>query len=146
MDSDEPTVISAIMLSDHAIREAGTNKITLIGIFSIWNSPGFPLRVPLFYITPFITNFREGGEKAITIRIENKDRHVLWSMGGKIGFAAGPVRNVAMVDAPIPVQGLTFMEAGRYRIFVIVDGSEIGFRDFNVVPLTALPPSSPQLS
>jgi hypothetical protein len=132
MDSSEPIVISAILLSDHAIREAGTNKLTLIGIFSVWNAPGFPFRAPAFVITPFISNLRSAsGERNLAVRIENvQSRHVVFSAGGKFTLG-GHVTTNAVGDGSIPVPpGMVLPEAGRYRIYILIDGEEIGTRDF----------------
>ena len=141
MDSkEEPTVLSAIILSDHAIREAGTNKLTLIGIFSNWNLPSFPFKTPPFYITPFITNLRRAGERALSVRIESvKERIVVLGFGGKFGIPANIPAN-AIIDTPIPIiQGMILPQAGTYRIYVLIDGEEIGSRDFEVVAITGNP-------
>ncbi len=138
MDSSEPAVISAILLSDHAIREAGTNKLTLIGVFSAWNAPSFPFKTFPFVITPFITNFRGSeGEHTLTVRIEKvQTRHVVLSIGAKF-ILNGSVTPTAISDGPIPVQqGMILPEAGLYRIYVLIDGEEINTRDFEVFAIT----------
>lgn len=39
----EPLVVPAILCSDLVVREAGTGKLTLAGVFSGWQSP-FPIQ------------------------------------------------------------------------------------------------------
>ena len=136
---NEPVVIQAILLSDHVIREAGSNKLSLIGCFAVWNASFFPFPAPKFVITTFIGNFRKCGvEVVVTLRIETTNKHVIWSAMGKVGFPPNqqPPPEL-LVEIPFQAQGVAFAEPGRYTIRVIVDGDEIGQRDFCVRPLTA---------
>ena len=140
MEENEPVIIQAILLSDQVVREAGTNKLTLVGLFTVWNALSFPFTAPPFFITPLIVNFRKGGTIIpVTFRIEQVTGHVLWSLEAKVGFPDGQIPPHAIFDAPVPVVGLTFKEPGRYTIRVIVDSEEIGKRDFYVIPVTSGP-------
>jgi hypothetical protein len=137
---NEPVVIQAILLSDHVIREAGSNKLTLIGCFSVWNALSFPFTSPKFVITIFLGNFRKGGvEVSVTLRVETPEKHVIWSAIGKIGFPkdkpAPPPE--LLVEIPFFAEGIAFGNPGRYTIRVIVDGDEVGQRDFYVRSVTA---------
>jgi hypothetical protein len=135
----EPVVIAAIMLSDHVLREAGSNKLSLIGCFSTWNAPMFPFPCPPFFITPFLGNFRMvSGTINVTARIETAVKHVLWSAIAKVDFRAGPQTMApdALIEIPFQAVGVSFPQAGRYTIRVFVDSDEVAHRDFTVNPVT----------
>ncbi len=55
----EPTIISAIMLSDLAIVEQGTQKRSLIGTFDQFAFHQFPAQYGRFFITASITNVED---------------------------------------------------------------------------------------
>lgn len=135
----EPVIVDGIMLSDHSIREQGTGKLTLIGIFSAFNAPTLPFPAPLFYVTPFLTNFVPGKEKfSLTIRIEQPDTsHVLASVSGKVNFKKDDIPRDLIIDSTLPVKGATFPEAGIYEAVVFVDDQRLGSRKFRVVSRTA---------
>ena len=68
----EPALAPNIILSDSVIREAGTNKISLIGTFHNVNAPVFPLNIA-FFVTPSISNLRGKLDRLkIAIRVEDK--------------------------------------------------------------------------
>jgi len=127
---NEPVVIPAILLSDGVIREAGTGKLSYIGVFSQWNVPQLPFPVAPFFITAHVANFRHGGrEVPVTLRIEKPDGHALWSVEGKVGFPEKELPAGLIVELPTPVVGLQIAEAGRYTVRVLIDGDEVGQRD-----------------
>jgi hypothetical protein len=127
---NEPVVIPAILLSDGIIREAGTGKLSYIGVFSQWNVPQLPFLVAPFYITAHVGNFRHGGrEVPVTLRIEKADGPPIWSMEGKVAFPEKDLPSGLIVELPTPVVGLQLAETGRYTVRVLIDGEEVGRRD-----------------
>lgn len=141
MEQEEPVIITGILMSDHAIREAGTNKLSLIGIFSQWNANAFPFQTTPFYVTAFVTNFRAmDNPHDLAVRIEKVgSRVVIFSLGAKFGFG-GVLTKSAVMDLSLPApQGILIPEAGLYRIDVLIDGEEIANRNFEVNPISANP-------
>lgn len=132
-------MISAIMLSDHTVREEGTNKLSLIGCFAQWYAPSFPFSVPPFCVTPFVGNFRaSSGQLEITARLETGSRHVLWSASAKINFESlhGTMPADLLIDIPFKAIGVTFPMAGQYVIRIFVDADEIASRPVTVLAMT----------
>lgn len=123
----EPVIIPAILLSDSAIREQGTNKLTLVGCFSHWNGPAFPRQCQPFCVTVLLSNLRVVGEPiSIVIRLEDSNHHCLWS-----ATATFPLPNVTPVDTldiSFPAVGVAFPVAGTYVFTVLVDGEAVGQR------------------
>jgi hypothetical protein len=138
LESDEPVIISAILLSDHVIREAGTNKLSLIGAFSHWNCPVFPFSTPPFWITAFITNFRSPNILVnITVRVEDVGSgHTLASATGQIKFGPTPIPEGAMVEIPFRLNSMTLFHPGTYRAVLLTNDEKIGERHFTATALT----------
>jgi hypothetical protein len=130
----EPTIISAIMLSDLAIVEQGTQKRSLIGTFDQFGFHQFPAQYGRFFITASITNIEGKFSKLeLTYRIEKRG-HVVFSNSTTVQF--DPERQIVrdtVMGLSIGVQGVIFPEPGTYTVVVLLDGDEIGKRDFGVI-------------
>ena len=140
-DQMEPVVLDAIMLSDSTIREAGTNKLSLIGCFSFFNASVFPFPAPNFFVTPLITNL-SGLQKRInlTVRIEDPNSgHVVVSASGKLEVAGEGQEfpRTFICDRSFPIVGVIFPEAGMYKIQILVNSEPIGNREFEVKAISA---------
>lgn len=135
-------VLMGIVLSDSAIREAGTGKMSFIGSFHQYQSAIFPLAVPSFFVTPMLTNIRGKIEKPIVIAVRIEDPRtglVLTSAVGNIGLMPQYTFNgTEVVDVPFPLIPMQFPSAGNYNVIVMVDGEKIGQRNLPVHSITAL--------
>jgi hypothetical protein len=134
----EPTIISAIMLSDLAIVEQGTQKRSLIGTFDQFGFHQFPAQYGRFFITASITNIEGTFSKLdVTYRIEKRG-HVVFSNSATLQFGAGPqkIERKTVMGLSIGVQGVIFPEPGTYTVVVLLDGEEIGKRDFGVIQIS----------
>lgn len=130
------------MLSDSVIREQGTNKLSLIGVFNQWNCSAFPFRTPPFFVTSFLTNFRvsdseEGKEINVALRIEETGSgHVLASATAKVKFPKA-VQPSAMVEIPFRMDSINLTRPGEHRVVLLVDDEKIAVRPFQVIALNA---------
>ena len=137
----EPVVLQAVMLSDNTIIEGGTDKISLIGCFSVFVASNIPFRAPNFFVTPFITNL-SGIQQSfnVTVRIVDANSgHVVASSAGTLA-AKGEGQKIPrslIFDRSFPFNGTIFPQAGRYRIEVLVNNDIIGQRDFEVNAVSA---------
>jgi hypothetical protein len=130
----EPAIISAILLSDLSIVEQGTQKRSLIGCFDRFAFHQFPAQYGRFFITASITNV-EGkfSQLELTCRIEKRG-HVVFSNSTTIRF--DPEKQFArdeIMGLSIGVEGVAFAEPGTYTVLVLLDGDEVGKRDFAVI-------------
>ena len=107
----EPVLAPNIILSDGAIRELGTNKISFIGTFHNFNCPHFPFQSPPFFVTVSLTNLRGKLERfKIAIRIEHKASNLVAASAAiveipdlvRVGGACGPPAPVAAALASSP--------------------------------------------
>jgi len=130
-----------IMFSDMVIREQGTGKLSLIGIFTHFNSQGFPFTSPPFYATIFLTNF--GGKVGpfdVTLRLEEpKSGHVYNSVLGKVDIPpdAPPLEKNAAIELPMQIPPTRFPEQASYFVVVLVDGEEVKRRAIIIRSVTA---------
>lgn len=122
------------------IREAGSNKLSLIGCFQRFTFPRFPAQTGIWFVTVGVTGIR-GTLNAlnVTARIEISDSaHVISSSNAHVQFAEGnpPIQPDAVFEVPLPFSGVVFQNPGKYVIVVLVDTEEVGRRPLEVAPIT----------
>jgi hypothetical protein len=134
----EPALAPNIILSDSAIREVGTNKISLIGTFHNVNAPMFPFNIG-FFVTPSVSNLRGKLDRVkVAIRIEDKSSSlVVASAAIEIGSPID-LKPSDVVQIPIPI-ACSFGSAGVYSVVVLLQNEVIGARDLPVSPATMAP-------
>jgi len=135
----EPVLAPNIILSDGAIRELGTNKISLIGTFHNFNCPNFPFQTAPFFVTASLTNLRGKLDRfKIAIRIEHKASNLVAASAAiEIGSAA-EIKPSEVLQIPIPVS-CNFASAGLYSVVLLVEGDVLASRDLTVMAVTAAP-------
>ncbi len=135
----EPVLAPNIILSDGAIRELGTNKISLIGTFHNFNCPHFPFQSPPFFVTVSLTNLRGKLERfKIAIRIEHKASNLVAASAAiEIGSLA-EVKPSEVLQIPVPMS-CNFASAGLYSVVLLVEGEVLASRDLTVMAVTAAP-------
>ena len=101
----EPVVCPAILLSDTAIREQGTGKVSIIGAFTRLNALGFPFQSPPFVVTVLLANIAGPVDRIpVTVRIEAADTaHVVASITGHFTVPAEITKDdIIEIVAPVP--------------------------------------------
>src|SRR6266496_709805 len=118
----EPLLVPGITLSDMVIKEAGTNKLSLIGCFQRFNFPQFPARTGVWFATVGVTGIRDASSFNVTARIEvTGSGHVISSTNAFIevqGLASIPPD--AIFEVPLPFNSVSFPKEGQYSIVVLV--------------------------
>jgi hypothetical protein len=129
-----------IMFSDMVIREQGTGKLSLIGVFTQLNAPGFPFTTPPVYVTAFLSNFQGKIDSIdVTIRLEEtKSAHVLGSVHGKVTInpEAPPLEKHVVIELPVQIPPTSVPQQGTYFVVVLVDGTEIKRRALMIRAMT----------
>jgi len=134
----EPALAPNIILSDGAIREAGTNKISLIGTFHNVNARMFPFNIA-FFVTPSISNLRGKLDRLkIAIRVEDKSSSLVVASAAIEVGSPTEVNPSDVLQIPMPV-ACSFGSAGVYSVVVLVQNEVVGARDLTVSPVTAAP-------
>jgi len=139
-NAQEPALIPGIILSDLIIKEAGTNKPSLIGCFQAFNFPQFPTRIGRFFVSVTITNLR-GRPNALnaTCRLEVAGTgHVVSSVSVQIQFAPeNPSLDPRVgIDISFPFINVGFPSAGTYTFIILIDNEEVGRRNIEVSAIT----------
>jgi hypothetical protein len=141
MADQEPALMPGIILSDLVIREAGSNKPSLIGCFQGFNFPQFPARIGRFFVTVSITNLRRKLEELnATCRLEvSGTGHVVSSTSVKVQFApeSPPLNPRIGIDISFPFMNVQFPSAGTHTFVALIDNEDVGRRNIEVSAITA---------
>lgn len=121
-----PTVL-AINICDSIIRDETTKKVSLIGLFSVIQAPGFPIVHPLMHVYVALTNGH--GDYAMAIRFCDDKGQDLARMEGPIQFA-NPLQ---VIELNLAWQQLQIKHAGEYTVEVWCNKVRISERRFRVV-------------
>lgn len=122
---------NAFLICDYAIREEGTGKISLIGIFENINVRRFPARHGLLCVYAKLTD-AEGG---YDIRLELVRLEDMSVIGEGILTMAIEDRN-APSELVFQLGGLVFERPGRYEFRLSANGRSVAIKSFNVVQVT----------
>jgi hypothetical protein len=131
----EPTVISGILMSDLSTIEQGTQKRSVIGCFDQFVFPQFPVQIGRFWITGWFTNLAGTlSQMELTTRIQEKGSgHVVFSSSTNVQFPSEtPFDQENTLALSTPIVGIVFQKAGIYTIVLLLNGEEVGKRDFHV--------------
>lgn len=126
INSISPVLLS-INVCDQVIREEGTCKTSLIGIFNNINAKEFPCHHPCLHVHISVTD--GGGKQVGKLRFVNEDSgKLVLEMKGDIVF---PHRR-AIVEMNFRIVNLLLEESGHYRFEFLVGDTLIGGRCFTV--------------
>lgn len=138
----EPALAPNIILSDGVIREAGTNKLSLIGVFHNVNAPTFPMNIG-FVVTPSVSNLRGKLDRMnIAIRVEYKASSLVVASAAIEIASAADVKPSDVLQIPLPIN-CSFGAPGVYSIVVLVQNEVVGARDLLVSAITNAPQMPP---
>jgi hypothetical protein len=121
-----PPKCKAILLCDHTIIEAGTGKVSVIGIFERFQLPAFPGHTAPF--TAFLQMTDGVGRYDVTIEVHDLQNDMVLARvtGAAIEFADRRAKvNFMIAIPPLPLQ-----HAGGYDFVVLAGGKEIDRQQF----------------
>ncbi len=134
-----PPKCKAILLCDQAIVEAGTGKISIIGIFNNWNVPHFPCVIRPFTASLDLTDGIGKSAMSVDVHDLQEDKIIAQVRIAEVDF---PER-MAKINLMIPVPPLPLKHAGRYDFVVLADGQEIDRQQFQVAQVSGGSPNAP---
>jgi hypothetical protein len=130
-----PPKCKAILLCDQVIVDALTGKLSVIGVFEVFNVPR--QAVTTSSCTAFLQMTDGIGDYAITIEIHDL------SKGAILAQARGPMIRFpdrrAKVNFFIPLPPMRLPHAGSYDFVVLADGAEIDRQQFNLLRIGGAP-------
>ena len=104
--------------------------------------PQFPATYGRFFVTAWIANLAGSvSQIELTCRLEEKlSGHVMFSTATTLNFETPHTfEQTQVVALAIPIHGVVFQKTGLYTVVLLLDGDEVGRRDFNVSQLPAPP-------
>jgi hypothetical protein len=122
-------VCKAILLCDQTILEAGTGKLSLIGIFSNFIMENLPGQIPKTEAFVQITDAK--GRYDIVVEIHDLREDIIIARGKGLGIDV-PNRHF-FCNVLIPVPQLLIKHDGKYDIVVIANDEEIDRQQFDVI-------------
>lgn len=134
----DPDVLSLIVC-DQIITDRVTGKQSLIGMFSKVHAHGFPATHP--QLSVYVTMTEGYGTTSITIRIvdANDARPPIVEGKGKVNFKDPR----AIANLALQFHGLTFPEAGEYRVQLYAGGELLREARLDLVKLQRRRPRPP---
>ena len=120
-----PKLSGGIIFSDGAIREHGTNKLTLIGSFQILNAPVFPFTSLPFQVTALVENLPIGEQILARVSVQSPEETELGGSAGQLKLD-NMVEPRAHTELPFPVRPIVFQTPGEYIVRVLIGEQEIG--------------------
>ncbi|GMV98068.1 MAG: hypothetical protein AMXMBFR83_24210 [Phycisphaerae bacterium] len=121
----------SIMICDEIIRDERTGKVTLVGVFSSVFVPEVPCQHPRMWAFFSLTNGK--GDYDLSLRVEHE------RAGATVMEIRGPLKltdPLEIADFYVELRGLPLPEAGKYWIFLTVNGEIIKQRPFLVCQRT----------
>ncbi len=149
---EKDPVVAFVALSDGAIREHLTLKLSLIGCFHALHFKKFPTPPRTMFATITLTNIPLGTTKlALTVRVEEEGTgHVLCSVSSNpvtVDMKHSPdagsfdVRKV-LFDIPIRIPSISFPKPGTYSVVVLGNNEQLTARNL-IIGAAVQPPQPP---
>lgn len=124
--------VRSFLLADMIIREAQTNKLTIVGSFTNVNSLNFPVVMPAMHVFAQIENV-PGGIHHVEVRCSYVDpeyEEILLAKGEMTPPAPG-----ADMDLVFGVSPVLFPRAGKASVELKVDGQSLCSRGLTIAQI-----------
>ena len=122
---------NAFLICDYAIREEGTGKVSLIGIFENINAIRFPSMHGLLCVYAKLTD----AEGDYEIRLELVRLEDLAVIGqGVLTMTIGD--RMAAAELVFQLGGLVFERTGKYEFRLYANDKSVAIKSFSVVQIT----------
>jgi hypothetical protein len=123
-------MLNAMLVCDAAIKEAGTGKISLIGIFENLNTVNFPARHPQLAVYVKLTD--AAGQYQLRLELVQLENATI------IGQGEGAVTvhdRMESAELVFELHNLTFNAPGLYSFNLSANGRLVGSKTFSVLQL-----------
>jgi hypothetical protein len=132
---NEKPIAESLVICDHIITEAGTNKKSLIGIFNSLASTNFPVQHPKLCVYAAMSNGR--GEMVVDLRcVRMKDSKEVFKLSGTLQF---PDPN-AVIELVANLNQFPFEQDGLYSFELVCEDEILLEKRFNVLLVSQPPP------
>jgi hypothetical protein len=128
----EPVLV-ALLIADRVIEEKNGKK-GIIGTFTTFNAPAFPVSFPPWFIYAAVTNLAGEHDFALNL-VHARTSQIVLGISGKFSAASAE----QMVELVIPVPKAVFPSEGKYDLTFQVDAAPLGARVLSLVQAKAPP-------
>ena len=118
-----------MLIADAAIREEGTGKVSLIGIFEQVNAAAFPCRHPALTVYAKMTDAI--GTYDVGLELVYLDRETRIGEGQ---MTVEALSRLVAAEVIFRLSNLTFPAPGRYEFRLTANGRHVGSKSFAVAP------------
>lgn len=126
MNKKTTPVLLAMSVCDQIIREEGTKKISLIGLFNTIQAKTFPCVHSKLHIYIALTEYE--GQANCELKFSYGDDKPIVQLTGPVNFP----NKLSVVEMNFSINNLPLPKAGLYHFDFMVDGKPIGHRKFMV--------------
>jgi hypothetical protein len=120
--------LSAILICDSALREEGTGKVSLIGIFGNITTHAFPTIHPKLTVYVNVTDAQGVYKFRLEMRRIENDQLL-----GQAELQAEVVNALKPTEILFEIGGVAFDRPGDYEFRFYADGRHVGGKSFSVV-------------
>ena len=125
----EVPVCLALVVCDSILREEGTHKLSLFGLFNSIAAASFPTRHAKMHIYAAVTNYV--GEATGKLKFSAPGGDLLAELSGSLNFPD----KLAVVELNFVINGMVFPRPGAYTIEFFVADHLIQSRDVQITEL-----------
>ena len=136
--SEDAPILVAIILCDMVIVDEATKKRSLIGMFNSINVNSLPVNYPKMILFFSFTNWK--GKKNIAIRVKDPLGNIAFE--GEIEYSHPDP--VGLLEFTTNIDSFPLFHQGVYDIDVLVGGTPMGQRQFEVKKDSLTPMKMPQ--
>jgi len=122
--------LNAMLICDTTLRDQGTNKVSLIGIFDNVFASRFPARHGLLTVYANLTDAQGAYQMRLDL-IRLRDLVVIGQ--GQLDVTLED--RVGVAELEFQLSNLVFTEPGRYEFRLFANGRSVGGKTFNVIQL-----------
>ena len=119
-------LLLSMVVCDQIIREEGTRKLSLLGLFNKIGSKKFPCVHPKMHIYIALTEYE--GNANCELKFSDNSGKALVRMSGPLDFP----NKLAVVEMNFCINNIPLPTAGVYHFDFFVNGELIGHRKFEV--------------
>jgi len=119
-------VLLAMIVCDKIIREEGTKKNSLIGVFDRVHATQFPCTHSRMHVYIAVTEYK--GRAACELKFSDNTDKELVKMAGPLNFPD----KLSVVEMDFCINNILLPDAGIYHFDFFVNGEHIGHRKFKV--------------
>lgn len=115
-----------MIICDQIIREEGTRKISLLGLFNRISSKGFPCVHSRMHVYVAVTNYE--GQADCELKFTDTSGKEIVKFSAPLNFP----NKLAVVEMNFCMNNIPLPSAGMYHFDFIINGELIGHRKFKI--------------